>query len=288
MSWALRAGGAFPAVLDGPPWPCPYVGGPSLSISPLGTFVAFLYVWLPYMVLPIAAALERIPAARFSKPRPSGAPPSPRPSRAWCGRSPCRGWRLDRSSPSPSPWETSWVPGALGDSSLYPSARPCWPTRAPPATCPWPRRLTVIPVVVMALYLAAAKRPGCAMPSRTGRLSPPVKLRRAGGRPVPARPLRHHPSLLLHHRGCVVPVPPAGLTLRWFGAAWDRPDVGAALGLSLRVATAATGLALVLGTFGISPIVVRQPPRAAPCRGPLRSCQSSTSRCDSDALSSAS
>ncbi|HEY6546907.1 MAG TPA: ABC transporter permease [Vicinamibacteria bacterium] len=44
--------------------------------------------------------------------------------------------------------------------------------------------------------------------------------------------------------------PPPGLTLRWFGAAWDRRDVWAALWLSLRVATAATAIALVLGTLG--------------------------------------
>jgi putative spermidine/putrescine transport system permease protein len=43
--------------------------------------------------------------------------------------------------------------------------------------------------------------------------------------------------------------PPPGITLRWFGAAWDRPDVWAALSLSLRVATAATAIALVLGTL---------------------------------------
>ncbi len=43
--------------------------------------------------------------------------------------------------------------------------------------------------------------------------------------------------------------PPPGLTLRWFGAAWNRPDVWDALGLSLRVALIATGIALVLGTL---------------------------------------
>jgi putative spermidine/putrescine transport system permease protein len=39
----------------------PVVGGPSLSISSLGLFFVFLYVWLPYMILPIIAALERVP-----------------------------------------------------------------------------------------------------------------------------------------------------------------------------------------------------------------------------------
>lgn len=39
----------------------PVIGGPSLSVSFLGMFVVFVYVWLPYMVLPIQAALERVP-----------------------------------------------------------------------------------------------------------------------------------------------------------------------------------------------------------------------------------
>src|SRR5262249_56629675 len=39
----------------------PVVGGPSLSFSYLGTFVVFVYVWLPYMILPTQAALERVP-----------------------------------------------------------------------------------------------------------------------------------------------------------------------------------------------------------------------------------
>jgi putative spermidine/putrescine transport system permease protein len=43
--------------------------------------------------------------------------------------------------------------------------------------------------------------------------------------------------------------PPPGLTLRWFAVAWNRADVWAALGLSLRVAAAASALALVLGTL---------------------------------------
>ncbi|TYR30695.1 ABC transporter permease [Mesorhizobium microcysteis] len=40
----------------------PIVGGNSLSVSHTGTFLVFLYVWLPYMILPIQAALERVPA----------------------------------------------------------------------------------------------------------------------------------------------------------------------------------------------------------------------------------
>src|SRR5512135_213067 len=39
----------------------PVVGGPSLSVSATGIFLVFVYIWCPYMVLPIATALERVP-----------------------------------------------------------------------------------------------------------------------------------------------------------------------------------------------------------------------------------
>jgi putative spermidine/putrescine transport system permease protein len=43
--------------------------------------------------------------------------------------------------------------------------------------------------------------------------------------------------------------PPPGLTLKWFGVAWSRPDVWNALTLSFQVAAVATLIALVLGTL---------------------------------------
>lgn len=39
----------------------PIIGGNSLSVSVTGTFLVFLYVWLPFMILPVQAALERVP-----------------------------------------------------------------------------------------------------------------------------------------------------------------------------------------------------------------------------------
>jgi putative spermidine/putrescine transport system permease protein len=39
----------------------PVIGGGSLSTSYIGTWLVFLYVWLPYMILPMQAALERVP-----------------------------------------------------------------------------------------------------------------------------------------------------------------------------------------------------------------------------------
>ncbi len=43
--------------------------------------------------------------------------------------------------------------------------------------------------------------------------------------------------------------PPPGLTLNWFSLAWSRPDIWAALGLSVEVALVGMGLALILGTL---------------------------------------
>lgn len=39
----------------------PGIGGSSLSLSPLGMLIAFCYIWLPYMIVPIQTALERVP-----------------------------------------------------------------------------------------------------------------------------------------------------------------------------------------------------------------------------------
>lgn len=39
----------------------PVIGGSSLSFSYLGTYLVFVYVWLPFMILPTQAALERVP-----------------------------------------------------------------------------------------------------------------------------------------------------------------------------------------------------------------------------------
>ena len=39
----------------------PGLEGSSLSTSPIGTFMVFVYIWLTYMILPMQAALERVP-----------------------------------------------------------------------------------------------------------------------------------------------------------------------------------------------------------------------------------
>ena len=61
ISWVfaqLGLSGVLDAVLA-----LPGLGGSSLSTSALGMFLVFLYIWLPYMILPIQSALERVPAS---------------------------------------------------------------------------------------------------------------------------------------------------------------------------------------------------------------------------------
>ncbi|MDH4414702.1 MAG: ABC transporter permease [Rhizobium sp.] len=48
--------------------------------------------------------------------------------------------------------------------------------------------------------------------------------------------------------------PPPGFTTKWFAVAWNRPDIWEALGLSVKVASIATVIALVLGTLAAAAV----------------------------------
>jgi putative spermidine/putrescine transport system permease protein len=54
----------------------PGVGGPSLSVSATGIFLVFVYIWVPYMILPIQTALERVPKSLIEASSDLGAKPA--------------------------------------------------------------------------------------------------------------------------------------------------------------------------------------------------------------------
>ena len=54
----------------------PGIGGPSMSSSYLGMFFVFVYMWLPFMILPMAAALERVPGSLLQASADLGARPA--------------------------------------------------------------------------------------------------------------------------------------------------------------------------------------------------------------------
>jgi putative spermidine/putrescine transport system permease protein len=54
----------------------PVIGGTSLSFSYMGIYLVFVYMWLPYMILPIYASLQRIPLNLILASEDLGATPS--------------------------------------------------------------------------------------------------------------------------------------------------------------------------------------------------------------------
>ena len=136
----------------------PVVGGPSLSVSALGTFVAFVYVWLPYMVLPIEAALERVPPSLVEASSDLGARPLDT----------LRHVTLPLALPGVAAGSIFTfsltlgdfvVPGALGNSSLY-IGQAVLAHQGTAGNVPLAAAFTAIPMAVMALYLLLAKRLG--------------------------------------------------------------------------------------------------------------------------------
>ncbi|MFV3410887.1 ABC transporter permease [Pseudomonas nitroreducens] len=53
----------------------PGVGGNTLSTSSFGRFLVFVYIWLPFMILPIQASLERLPPSLLQASADLGAHP---------------------------------------------------------------------------------------------------------------------------------------------------------------------------------------------------------------------
>jgi len=73
IGWAFGKAGAQPvldAILG-----LPTIGGPSLSTSYIGMVLVFLYLWIPFMVLPVQAALERVPGSLIEASGDLGASP---------------------------------------------------------------------------------------------------------------------------------------------------------------------------------------------------------------------
>ena len=71
IGWAMDAIHATP-VLNAA-LAIPVIGGPALSTSYIGMVLVFMYLWIPYMILPVQAALERVPVSLIEASRDLGA-----------------------------------------------------------------------------------------------------------------------------------------------------------------------------------------------------------------------
>ncbi len=136
----------------------PVIGGPSLSFSYIGTFIVFCYVWLPYIILPTQAALERVPGNLLEASADLGAEP----------RQTFRTVILPLALPgiiAGSIFTFSLtlgdyiIPQIVGNSSFF-LGQAVYTLQGTAGNIPLAAAFTVVPIVVMLVYLSVAKRMG--------------------------------------------------------------------------------------------------------------------------------
>jgi putative spermidine/putrescine transport system permease protein len=136
----------------------PVIGGPSLSTSHLGTFLVFLYVWLPFMILPVIAALERVPRSLVEASADLGARP----------RQTFHKVILPLALPGLVAGSILTfsltlgdyiIPGIVGTSHPF-IGQAVYQHQGTAGNIPMAAALTVVPIVVMGAYLAVARRLG--------------------------------------------------------------------------------------------------------------------------------
>ena len=136
----------------------PVIGGNSLSVSYIGTFLVFLYVWLPFMILPIQASLERVPAKLLEASSDLGASP--------------RQTLFTVTLPLALPGVIAGsiftfsltlgdyiIPQIIGSSRLF-IGQAVYAHQGTAGNIPLAAAFTVVPIVIMGFYLWMAKRQG--------------------------------------------------------------------------------------------------------------------------------
>jgi putative spermidine/putrescine transport system permease protein len=136
----------------------PVIGGPSLSISYLGTFIVFLYVWLPYMILPTQAALERVPGNLIEASADLGAHPG-QTFRTVIFPLALPGIIAGSIFTFSLTLGDYIIPQIVGTSSYF-LGQVVYTQQGTAGNIPLAAAFTVVPIVIMAVYLAIAKRMG--------------------------------------------------------------------------------------------------------------------------------
>lgn len=136
----------------------PVIGGNSLSVSYTGVFLVFLYVWLPFMVLPLQAALERVPQAYLEASSDLGAPPQ-RTFRHVIFPLALPGLIAGSIFTFSLTLGDYIIPQIVGSSRLF-IGQAVYAHQGTAGNIPLAAAFTVVPVVIMGFYLWAAKRQG--------------------------------------------------------------------------------------------------------------------------------
>ena len=156
VSWAVASlglGGALDALLA-----TPVVGGPSLASSYIGMFIVFVYMWLPFMILPLAAALERVPGSLLQASADLGA----RPGQTF------RNVVLPLALPGLAAGSVFTFSLTLGDYIIpsvvgapgYFIGMMVYQQQGTAGNMPLAAAFSVVPIVLIAIYLSFAKRLG--------------------------------------------------------------------------------------------------------------------------------
>ena len=146
-SWLLNAALSLPGV-----------GGNSLSTSYIGTFLTFTYVWLPFMILPMQASLERVPNSMLEAAADLGA----------TARQTFRTVVLPLAMPgivAGSIFTFSLtlgdyiIPQIIGNSAAF-IGMAVYQLQGTAGNIPLAAAFAVVPIVIMLIYLSLAKRAG--------------------------------------------------------------------------------------------------------------------------------
>jgi putative spermidine/putrescine transport system permease protein len=156
VSWGFATAGATP-FLD-KVLATPVVGGPSLASSYIGMFIVFVYMWLPFMILPLAAALERVPGSLLQASADLGA----RPGQTF------RNVVLPLALPGLAAGSVFTFSLTLGDYIIpsvvgapgYFIGMMVYQQQGTAGNLPLAAAFSVVPIILIALYLALARRLG--------------------------------------------------------------------------------------------------------------------------------
>jgi putative spermidine/putrescine transport system permease protein len=156
VSWGFETVGAA-AFLDSV-LATPVVGGPSLASSYIGMFIVFVYMWLPFMILPLAAALERVPGSLLQASADLGA----RPGQTF------RNVVLPLALPGLAAGSVFTFSLTLGDYIIpsvvgapgYFIGMMVYQQQGTAGNLPLAAAFSVVPIILIALYLTLARRLG--------------------------------------------------------------------------------------------------------------------------------
>jgi putative spermidine/putrescine transport system permease protein len=136
----------------------PVVGGTSLSISYTGTFLVFVYIWLPYMILPIQAALERVPGNLIEASYDLGAAPG-KTFRHVLFPLALPGIVAGSIFTFSLTLGDYIIPGIIGSSRLF-IGQAVYTQQGTAGNIPLAAAFSVVPIVIMGVYLWVAKKKG--------------------------------------------------------------------------------------------------------------------------------